>query len=101
MTQVNAPVSGTQDREMVMQRVLNAPRELVFDVFTKPEHLAKWWGPDGFLTTVHEMNVKAGGTWRLTMHGPDGTDYLNKMIFIEVVPPERIVYRHSGEGGFE
>jgi len=58
-------------------------------------------GPTGFTTTTYEMDVKPGGVWRFVMHGPDGTDYKNKIIFIEVVKPERIVYRHAGEADSE
>jgi uncharacterized protein YndB with AHSA1/START domain len=97
MPQTNVPVINTADRELVISRLINAPRELVFKVWTEPEHVAQWWGPDGFTNTIHEMEVKAGGVWRLTMHGPDGRDYPNKIVFIEVVKPERLVYKHSGD----
>jgi uncharacterized protein YndB with AHSA1/START domain len=73
----------------------------VFDAWTDPEHLPFWWGPRGFTTKVHEMDVRPGGIWRLTMRGPDGTDYKNRIVFIEVVRPERLVYRHEPEQGSE
>src|SRR5258706_10882308 len=82
-------------------RVFDAPRELVWKVWTEPEHIGKWWGPNGFTTTTHKMEVKAGGVWRFVMHGPDGRDYQNKITFIEVVKPERLVYKHGGAGGEE
>lgn len=85
------------NREILMQRVINAPRELVFEVWTNPKHVGNWWGPSGFTTTTHEMEVRPGGIWRFIMHGPDGTDYHNKIVFIEVVKPEKLVYKHSGE----
>jgi len=91
-----SPASDTSDREIVLTRVFDAPRELVWDAWTDPQQLVQWWGPKGFTTTIHEMDVRPGGTWRHTMHGPDGTDYPNKSIFLEVVKPERIVYSHSG-----
>jgi uncharacterized protein YndB with AHSA1/START domain len=84
----------TKDRELVISRLLNAPRELVFKVWTDPDHIKNWWGPDGFTNTIHKMDVKPGGEWNLVMHGPDGTDYKNKSIFKEIVKPERIVYDH-------
>lgn len=93
----NETISGTVERELVITRILNAPRELVFEAWTKPEHLIKWWGPKGFTNTFKEINIKAGGTWLFTMHGPDGTDYPNKIVFKEVVKPERLVYFHSGD----
>jgi uncharacterized protein YndB with AHSA1/START domain len=84
------------DREILLTRVFDAPRELVFKVWTDPEHVGRWWGPRGFTNTIHEMDVRPGGVWRFTMHGPDGVDYLNKIVFIEVVRPERLVYDHGG-----
>ena len=87
----------TANRELSITRLLNAPPELVWEVWTKPEHITNWWGPVGFSTTTHEMNVKPGGVWRFMMHGPDGKDYPNKIVFIEVVKPELLVYKHSGE----
>ena len=86
--------TDTSDREIVIERVLNASPELVFDAWTQPEHVAKWWGPDGFTITTHEMEVIDGGIWRFIMHGPDGTDYPNKIVFVEVLKPERLVYMH-------
>ena len=93
--------SNTADRELVIKRVFDAPRELVFAVWTDPEHVAQWWGPNGFSTTIQEMDVRPDGIWRLVMHGPDGTDYKNKIVFLEVVKPERLVYKHEPEEGTE
>jgi len=89
--------TDTSNREILIQRIINASRELVFKVWTDPKHVAQWWGPAGFTNTILEMDVKAGGVFRFVMHGPDGTDYLNKIVFIEVVKPEKLVYKHSGE----
>lgn len=85
------------DREIVATRIFDAPRELVFDAWTDPKHLAQWWGPQGFTTTTYSMDMRVGGVWRFVMHGPDGTDYQNKITFLEVVRPERLVYRHGGD----
>lgn len=92
---------NTADREIVITRVFDAPRELVFEAWTNPKHVAQWWGPNGFTTTIQEMDVRPGGIWRLVMRGPDGTDYKNKIVFSEVVKPERLVYRHVPEAGTE
>jgi uncharacterized protein YndB with AHSA1/START domain len=89
-------VSTTRDREIVISRVFDAPRDLVWEAWTNPKHVVNWWGPKGFTTTIQVMDVRPGGTWQHTMHGPDGTDYPNKSIFKEVVKPERIVYSHGG-----
>ena len=88
---------NTADRELVLTRLLNAPRELVYEVWTNPDHLIKWWGPNGFTNTFKEINITPGGVWTFIMHGPDGTDYPNKVVFTEVVKPERLVYTH-GDG---
>ena len=87
--------TNTGDREIRLARVFNAPRELVFEVWTTPEHAGHWWGPDGFTTTTTSMEVQAGGQWRYVMHGPNGTDYQNLITYKEVVPPERLVYAHG------
>jgi uncharacterized protein YndB with AHSA1/START domain len=92
----NETLVNTASREIVITRLLNAPRELVFKAWTEPEHLVKWWGPRGFWNSIHEIDVKTGGKWLYTMHGPDGTDYPNWIVFDEVVEPERITYSHGG-----
>lgn len=86
--------SNTKDRELVITRTLNAPSDLVWEVFTKPEHIANWWGPNGFTNTIYTMDVKPGGLWELVMHGPDGTDYKNKSVYKEIVPLKKIVFDH-------
>jgi uncharacterized protein YndB with AHSA1/START domain len=83
-----------QDREVVSTRVLNAPREVVFHAFREPEHLAQWWGPKDFRNTFREFDFRLGGHWRLTMHGPDGIDYKNAYVLLEIMEPERIVISH-------
>jgi len=88
-------------RVMIGTRVLDAPRELVFSMWTDPKHLAQWWGPDGFTTTTSAFEFRAGGVWRFVMHGPDGRDYENRITFDEIVRPERIAYHHGGGGDVE
>lgn len=84
--------SPTADREISATRVFDAPRELVFSLWTEPKHIERWWGPRGFTTTTQEMDFRPGGVWRHVMHGPDGRDYPNKIVYREIVRPERIVY---------
>lgn len=91
-----AVTAAASDREMVITRLFDAPRELVWEAWTNPELVVKWWGPNGFTTTIQEMNVRPGGAWRHIMHGPDGTEYPNESIFKEVVKPERISFSHGG-----
>lgn len=84
----------TSDREIRISRLLNAPRELVWEVFTNPEHIKNWWGPTGFTSTIETMDVTPGGIWKFMMHGPDGKNYPNKSIYREIIKPERIVFDH-------
>src|SRR5712671_5116544 len=90
--------SATGDREIVISRVISAPRELVFEAFTEVRHLSRWWGPDGFTTTTRAFEFRAGGAWDFVMHGPDGTDYQEWISWTEIAPPERIALLH---GDFE
>ena len=94
-------IENTADREIVISRVFDAPRELVWKAWTDPEHIVHWWGPRGFTTTIEQMDLRPGGVWKFVMHGPDGTDYANRSVFVEVTKPERIVFTHGGsrEGG--
>ncbi len=84
------------DHEIAAVRIFDAPRDLVWKVWTEPEHIAKWWGPKGFTTTTYSMDVRPGGVWRFVMHGPD-RDYQNKITYLEVVKPERLAYKHGGD----
>lgn len=87
--------------EIVICRVFAAPRELAWNCWIDPNHASRWWGPAGFTTTTHSSDFRPGGAWRYTMHGPDGRDYKNKIVYIEIDPPSRLVYKHSGEEEFE
>ncbi len=86
---------ATADREIVMSRVISAPRELVFEAFTQVRHLSRWWGPEGFSTTTRSFEFRVGGAWDFVMHGPDGTDYQEWITWREIVPPERIALLHG------
>jgi uncharacterized protein YndB with AHSA1/START domain len=86
--------SNTKDREISITRTLNAPVDLVWEAWTTPEHIAQWWGPNGFTNTISKMDLQPGGEWLLVMHGPDGTDYKNKSIFKEIIPHKKIVFDH-------
>ena len=87
--------SSTADREIVIARVIGAPRELVFEAFTDARHLSRWWGPDGFTTTTRAFEFRVGGVWDFVMHGPDGTDYQEWISWTEIVPPARIALLHG------
>ena len=89
------PAHATADREIVISRVIGAPRELVFEAFTRVRHLSRWWGPEGFTTTTRSFEFRVGGEWDFVMHGPDGTDYQEWITWREIVPAERIVLLHG------
>ena len=84
-----------RDREIVVSRVVEAPRDVVFEAFTDVRHLAQWWGPDGFTTTTRAFEFRPGGVWEFVMHGPNGTDYPNWIRWEEIEPPERITLLHG------
>lgn len=91
--------SDAGPNEIVITRVFDAPRGRVFDAWTAPDRVGRWWGPSGFTTTTHHMDVRPGGAWRHVMHGPDGTDYPNMIVYDEVARPDRLAYRHMGDDG--
>src|SRR6185295_14579773 len=95
------PAAADAAREIVYSRVFDAPRELVWKMWSEPEHIVEWWGPNGFRTTMQKMDFRPGGEWQFVMHGPDGTDYQNKSIYREIVKPERISYTHVSGPLFE
>ena len=87
--------SATADREIVISRLIDAPRELVFEAFTEVRHLSRWWGPEGFTTTTRAFEFRVGGEWDFVMHGPDRTDYQEWITWREIVAPERIALLHG------
>lgn len=82
--------------ELYITRIYDAPVKMVWEAWTDPDQVAKWWGPRGFTLTTHSKDLKPGGHWTYTMHGPDGTDYPNKTIYYEVEKYSRLVYDHGG-----
>lgn len=102
LDRLTAHLAELAKREVRTTRLVSAPLELVWKVWTDPNHVGNWWGPNGFRTTTYAMDVRPGGVWRYVMHGPDGRDYQNKVTYLEIVEPERLVYRHGGgEGDLE
>jgi uncharacterized protein YndB with AHSA1/START domain len=93
----NADPTWSLDREIVLTRVLDAPRELVYRAWTDPEHIQRWFGPKGFRCTTYAIDLRVGGTWRFDMLAPDGTRYPNRMTFLEMKAPELLVFDHGGD----
>jgi uncharacterized protein YndB with AHSA1/START domain len=83
-----------EERAIVTTRTVHAAREAVWNAWTNPILLAQWWGPKGFRNTFHAFDLWAGGEWRFIMHAPNGTEFPNESVFVEIAPPERIVFRH-------
>jgi uncharacterized protein YndB with AHSA1/START domain len=90
-------IEQPSDREVVISRVFDAPPELLWKAWSDPKHLHRWYGPAGYTTTTQEFAFVTGGTWRFVMHGPDGTDTPNTVVFRELTPPSRLVYENSWE----
>ena len=95
-----APREDTSAREIVTTRLVDAPRERVWAAWTVVEEWKQWWGPAGFTNTVNVMEVRSGGRWEFTMHGPDGTDYRNESRYLQVIRPEYIEYHHRSTPDF-
>lgn len=88
--------SRNKSNEITISRLYDAPVEDVWDAWTDPAQVAQWWGPRGFTLTIHEKDLRPGGVWNYTMHGPDGTDYPNKTRYFEVEEYAKLVYDHGG-----
>ena len=88
---------STADREIMIVRTFDAPRALVFKAFTDPRHIDRWWGPDGFRNTTLAMDFRPGGAWRYIMHGPDGRDWPNHVVYAVIKEPERLEYAHGSD----
>jgi len=93
--------TNPSNRKIVTTRIFNAPREIVFSAWTDPELLKQWWGPKGFTNTFHEFDLCPGGNWKFIMHGPNGGNYDNESVFIEIKFPERIILNHVSKPHFQ
>jgi uncharacterized protein YndB with AHSA1/START domain len=96
---VAAAPTPSEDNVIVITRVVDAPRALVFEAFTQPQHLAQFWGPKGFSAPVCEVDLRVGGRFRVDLRGPDGATYPCTGIYREIVPGERLVYANPPGGG--
>jgi uncharacterized protein YndB with AHSA1/START domain len=85
-------IAALDEPTIVMTRVFNAPRRLVFDAWTRPEHVKRWWGPPSFMLTVCEIDLRPGGAFRWVNRAPDGTEYPFQGVYDEIVPSERLVF---------
>ena len=97
MAAKNSAATESAERELVIMRVFDAPRRLVFKAWTEPEHLVRWWGPHGFTTPSCTTDVRSGGAWRFCMRSPEGTDHWQQGVYREIVEPERLVFTYAFE----
>lgn len=86
---------GTENRSIIVSRLVAAPQSLVWKAISDPKHVNVWWGPQGFKNTDAEMDFRVGGIWSFNMIGPDGTVYPNRSVFREITPLQRLVYDHG------
>ncbi len=86
----------SKPNEITLTRLYEAPVKMVWDAWTDPKQVAQWWGPRGFTITTHSKDFRPGGHWSYTMHGPDGKNYENKTIYLEIEKYSRMVYDHGG-----
>jgi uncharacterized protein YndB with AHSA1/START domain len=91
-TETTSVWTNKAERKLIVERVFDAPRELVWKAWTEPEHMARWWGPRGWTTTNERMDVRPGGVWHYCMRGPEGAESWGKSVYREIVEPERLVY---------
>src|ERR1043165_10303824 len=91
-------LSLPSDREILLTRVFDAPRDLVFEAHSKPEHVRRWWGPARYEMVVCEMDFRPGGTWRFVQRGPEGDEHGFHGEYREIVRPERLAYTFEYEG---
>ncbi|WP_305952848.1 SRPBCC family protein [Emticicia oligotrophica] len=94
-------MSANSEKEIYSSRELNAPLELAYQAFSNPRHLQKWWGPEGFTNTIHEFDLRPGGKWLLTMHGPEKGNYENSSIFRNIVPNKLVAWTRTSQPFFE
>lgn len=87
-------MNTTSIKELRTITTLDAPIELLWKVWTEPKHIINWWGPAGFTSTIQVMDVQEEGEWKMILHGPDGKNYPNRSIYLEIIPYHKIVFEH-------
>ena len=90
-----------KNREILSSRIINSPVEMVYQAFENPNHLKNWWGPEGFTNTIHEFDLRVGGNWILTMHGPEKGNYENSSVFKTVLPNKLISWERKSQPLFD
>jgi uncharacterized protein YndB with AHSA1/START domain len=94
-------ITAAPDCQIITSRIFNHPCSLIFSAWTNPDRLKNWWGPNGFTNTIHEFDLRPGGKWSFVMHGPDGNDYPNESIFVQIEEPGLLVFNHISGHEFQ
>jgi uncharacterized protein YndB with AHSA1/START domain len=94
---MSASHSASLDRDLVVTRLIDAPRPLVFKAWTNAEQVARWWGPKGYVTVDSDMDIRPGGAYRVVMRSPEGVDHRKRGIYREIVEPERLIFTFAWE----
>ncbi len=94
-------INPSPDCSIISKRLIDATKERVFEAWTNPDQLMLWWGPKGFTNTFQLFDLKPGGRWSLIMHGPDGADYENESVLLEIKSPEKLVWNHISGHEFQ
>jgi uncharacterized protein YndB with AHSA1/START domain len=97
MSASSAAAAGTAPLELVVSRLIDAPRALVFKTWTQPEHAARWWGPFGYTIESCRLDARPGGAYRVAMRSPEGIARTKRGVYREIVPPERLVFTYAWE----
>ena len=94
-------IPSMKNCEILSSRIINSPVEMVYQAFENPNHLKNWWGPEGFTNTIHEFDLRVGGNWILTMHGPEKGNYENSSVFKTVLPNKLISWERKSQPLFD
>src|SRR3954469_11660788 len=98
---MSAPIDAGSDRELVLTRLIDAPRHKLYRAWTEPELLRRWFAPLPYVTPIAELDVRPGGSSLVVMRGPDGVDLPNRGVYLEVAPNERLVFTDAYVSAWE
>lgn len=101
MAEISEATLGVDEATIEIEKILDAPITIVFDAFSNKDNIERWWGPNGFVTTTHVWDFVPGGKWEHILHGPDGTDYPNIIVFDEIIRDSLIRYHHLDDDEIE
>lgn len=101
MGKIEQVFTASPECMIVSTRIFEHRRELIFEAWTNPDRLKNWWGPNGFTNTFHEFDLRPGGMWKFTMHGPDRIKYPNESVFVRIDEPKLLIFDHLSQPQFQ